>query len=155
MAGSSHSFTISAERILHVIETDASIGSPFELTHLSAARRMCRFRGVWDTGATRTVITQKVVDDCDLRPIGMQNVYTTAGLARSELYLISIFLPNNVGFSAVKVAKGNLGTTDLLIGMDIISSGDFALTHKGGKTTFSFRYPSLARVDFLSDPFQA
>lgn len=37
---------------------------------------------------------------------------------------------------------------DLFIGMDIISLGDFALSHKEGKTLFSFRIPSLAPIDF-------
>jgi hypothetical protein len=43
-----------------------------------------------------------------------------------------------------------MGKTDVLIGMDIISRGDFALTHKEGKTVFSFRYPSLATIDFFA-----
>jgi hypothetical protein len=49
------------------------------------------------------------------------------------------------------VTKGDLGSTDVLIGMDVICKGDFALTHKGGKTVFSFRYPSIATIDFLRE----
>jgi hypothetical protein len=37
---------------------------------------------------------------------------------------------------------------DVLIGMDIIGEGDFAVTHQDGKTTFSFRVPSLKTIDF-------
>ena len=36
----------------------------------------------------------------------------------------------------------------MLIGMDIISKGDFAITHPGGHTKFSFRVPSQADIDF-------
>ncbi|MBI2623199.1 MAG: hypothetical protein HYW65_01315 [Candidatus Liptonbacteria bacterium] len=37
----------------------------------------------------------------------------------------------------------------LLIGMDIISMGDFAVTHADGKTTLSFRVPSMTEIDFV------
>ena len=32
--------------------------------------------------------------------------------------------------------------------MDIITQGDFAVTNHGGRTTFSFRCPSLQQIDF-------
>ena len=35
--------------------------------------------------------------------------------------------------------------------MDIITRGDFAVTNRGGKTTFSFRIPSQADIDFVKD----
>ena len=39
----------------------------------------------------------------------------------------------------------------LLIGMDIIGLGDFAVTNADGKTTFSFRVPSVEEIDFVPD----
>ena len=33
--------------------------------------------------------------------------------------------------------------------MDIISRGDFAVTNKNGKTTYSFRMPSIEQIDFV------
>ena len=36
----------------------------------------------------------------------------------------------------------------MLIGMDVINAGDFAITNKDGKTVFSFRIPSMERIDF-------
>ena len=41
--------------------------------------------------------------------------------------------------------------SDVLIGMDIISRGDFAITHPGGRTKFSFRVPSQADIDFVEE----
>ena len=41
---------------------------------------------------------------------------------------------------------------DILIGMDIINRGDFAVTNRNGKTMFSYRYPSMAAIDFQSEP---
>jgi len=37
---------------------------------------------------------------------------------------------------------------DVVIGMDVICNGDLAITNKYGKTTFSFRIPSEAEIDF-------
>ena len=37
----------------------------------------------------------------------------------------------------------------LLIGMDIINLGDFALTHKNSQTVFSFQIPSTHEYDFV------
>lgn len=108
------------------------------------------FQCIWDTGATNSVITQNVVSQCLLRPTGMVDVSTPKGSYRTETFLVNILLPNHVGFSSVRVSKGELtGGYDVLIGMDIIGKGDFAVTNKDGKTAFSFRIPSLECIDFV------
>jgi len=59
-------------------------------------------------------------------------------------------LPNHVGFRGVAVTKGRVfGVADVLIGMDIINRGDFAVTNKNGKTVFSYRFPSTEQIDFV------
>ncbi len=73
---------------------------------------------------------------------------TAGGIVRCEVYLVNIFLPNGVGFPNVTVTKATMGKTDMLIGMDLINKGDFALTHERGNTVFSFRYPSMSTIDF-------
>ncbi len=108
------------------------------------------FAAIWDTGATGSVITKKVVDDCKLKPIGMAKVSTAQGETTKNVYLASIFLPNKVAFPQVRVVEGNItGDFEVLIGMDIISQGDFAVTNKDGKTVFSFRMPSIECIDFV------
>jgi uncharacterized protein YchJ len=80
----------------------------------------------------------------------MINTHTAAGIHRSNVYLVNAMLPNNVGFVNLRVTEGNLtGPFDVLIGMDIIASGDFAITHNEGKTLFSFRVTSIGRIDFV------
>jgi len=68
-----------------------------------------------------------------------------------ETYLVNIYPPNSVVFSGLRVSKGKLSGADILIGMDIISRGDFAVTHKGGDTKFTFRIPSQADIDFAKE----
>ena len=45
----------------------------------------------------------------------------------------------------------NMTGTEVLIGMDIISLGDFAVTNLNNKTWFTFRMPSVARLDFVKE----
>ena len=40
---------------------------------------------------------------------------------------------------------------DVLIGMDIISKGDFAISNYDEKTQFSFRLPSQKDVDYKQE----
>lgn len=106
------------------------------------------FDGLWDTGATNSVITQQVVDACGLSPIGFTKICHANGADDVEVYLVAIMLPNGTGFSSVRVTKTLLTGIDMLIGMDIIGAGDFAVTHANGKTVFTYRSPSLTRIDF-------
>ena len=110
------------------------------------------FTAIWDTGATGSVITQSVVDACGLRPTGMATVHHADGESVQETYLVNIGLPNRVAYPGVRVTKARLLVdADVLIGMDIISTGDFAVTNLDGLTKFSFRVPSLEHIDFVAD----
>src|SRR4030042_3362294 len=80
-----------------------------------------KYVGIWDTGATNSVISQKVVDECGLIPTGMAIVHSATESKPCETFLVSIFLPNKVAFPAVRVTKGQPKDCDVLIGMDIIS----------------------------------
>lgn len=106
------------------------------------------FDAIWDTGATNSVISQAVVDACGLAPTGITEVHGVHGTARAETYLVNIALPNKVIFPAVRVTKGQAGGADILIGMDIIASGDFSVTNCDGTTKFSFRAPSIEHIDY-------
>lgn len=108
-----------------------------------------KFIAIWDTGATNSVINQAVVDRCGLVPTGMAQVYHAQGSARAETYLVNIALPNGLVLVGVKVTRGDLTGGDILIGMDVISQGDFAVTNFDGWTKFSFRTPSMEHIDFV------
>jgi uncharacterized protein YchJ len=49
------------------------------------------------------------------------------------------------------VTEGTISGGDVLIGMDIITRGDFAVTNSDGRTTFSYRWPSTKRIDFVKE----
>jgi hypothetical protein len=60
-------------------------------------------------------------------------------------------LPNKAGFSCVTVSQAILKGGDLLIGMDVIGAGDFAVSNFNGKTTLTFRSPSVGTLDFVKN----
>ena len=87
-----------------------------------------------------------------LKPTGMKEVHGVHGKELVETFLINIGLPNNVAFVNMEVTLGKLAGAHMLIGMDIITRGDFSITNVGDRTVFSFRVPSLATVDFVKQP---
>ncbi len=144
------SFTVSANGRLAVLKTAAHVSAAFDPASALPQPIHVQFEAIWDTGATNSVISQKVVDACGLKPVGMRVVHTGNGTRNSESYLVNIVLPNGVGCANMFVTKGDMAPdTHLLIGMDIIGQGDFAVTNKDGKTCFSFRCPSTERIDFV------
>ena len=112
---------------------------------------MVTFTAIWDTGATNSAITQAVVDACGLAPTGMTRVQHVDGSSEVETYLVNIGLPNQVGFYGIPVSMATLGDADILIGMDVIGRGDFAVSNFGGETRFSFRFPSIGHIDFVEE----
>lgn len=109
------------------------------------------FLAIWDTGATNTVITENVVNTCGLKPIGMARVNTANGQADCSVFLINLLLPSNVGFHHLRVTQAQVMGADMLIGMDVITKGDFAVTNKDAKTVVSFRMPSSQCIDFVKE----
>ena len=60
----------------------------------------------------------------------------------ADMVKVSIRLPNLVALDRVNVVVNNLvKDVDLLIGMDIIQLGDFAISNGSGKTLFTFAMP--------------
>jgi hypothetical protein len=111
-----------------------------------------RCQALYDTGATHSSISPKVVTDLQLASIGATNVGVGGGTLTTTSHLVNIALPNKVMFSMFRVAQMVLhGGIDVLIGMDIIGSGDFSVTHHKGNTTFSFCCPSRQEIDFVGE----
>jgi hypothetical protein len=142
-------FSVTYTGLSRVLISDVRIGQAFGPEQQPPKQFPPPFKAIWDTGASGSVITQKVIDQCGLKPTGMANVHTAQGITTVETFLVCMVLPNKVGFSEVKVTRGVLRDFDVLIGMDIIGRGDFAVTNKDGNTVFSFRIPSMECIDFV------
>lgn len=115
-----------------------------------------KYIGIWDTGATNTVISTTIVNDYQLKPIDVAKVHHAGGTSLCNVYWISLKLPNDVIIPTISVTEGGFEEEEynILIGMDIIRLGDFAVTNKHNKTVFSFRYPSIECIDFVASANQ-
>jgi len=102
---------------------------------------------VWDTGATNTIISAAVIEALGLKPIETSQIEGVGGIIDSSVYKINIYLENNVEFTAIEALSGDIGDYDLIIGMDIITLGDFVISNKDGQTWFSFRHPSSEHIE--------
>lgn len=111
-----------------------------------------KYQALYDTGATHSAVSPQVVADLQLASIGARNVGVGGGMLTTSSHLVNIALPNRVMFPMISVAKMVLlGGIDALIGMDILGSGDFAVTHHRDKTTFSFCCPSRREIDLVAE----
>jgi Aspartyl protease/SEC-C motif len=145
--------TLSWPGIARVIQCPVKVSQAFDpRTAASGAPTYFETTAIWDTGATGSVITQIVVDKCGLKQIGLTQVHGVNSSDLSPVYLVNFKLPN-MGFMNVRVTLGKLpdAATGVLIGMDIISKGDFAITNHEGKTVCSFQCPSNQRIDFIGN----
>ncbi|GHU70751.1 hypothetical protein FACS189450_05690 [Spirochaetia bacterium] len=98
---------------------------------------------VWDTGAMFTCITPSVQDRLKLSPSGKATINGVTGKALVDIVRVAIRLPNDIDieFCDVLVADFRVRDVDMLIGMDIISLGDFVVCNMDGQTSFSFAVP--------------
>ena len=149
-------FTIkSSAGLYRAIQTHVGICEPF--VGIPTTQLKCvDFIAIWDTGATGSAITARAAQALNLQPTGLKMVYTAAGKAEKNTYLVNIMLPSNVGVQNVTVTEADLGDQiDVLVGMDIITLGDFSITNVGGNTTMSFRIPSSREIDYVPEANRA
>lgn len=148
---SSFAFTTYYDEWKNVLINEVRAAAAYTPVESSPAPAFKKYEAIWDTGATRTVITGRVVEDCNLKAIGMSRVRGVNDVRSAEAYLINIRLLNDVEFGNLRVigTERLSGGADVLIGMDIIGAGDFAVSNYEGRTTFTFRCPSQERIDFL------
>ena len=64
--------------------------------------------------------------------------------------MVNLTLNNEVTILNLPVMDSEIGNQgiDVLIGMDIISMGDFAVSNFDGKTQFTIRIPSQEHVEY-------
>jgi predicted aspartyl protease len=154
-----HAFTIRYDRRTRVLHTKVDVCLPVTSEEVKTQRvEFKEYIAIWDTGATHSAITKKVADELGLKPTGIVEVRYGNGKSSTNTYLVNISLPNKVMFGHVRVTEASLTPDDnisdgqhpqLLIGMDIISMGDFAVTNAREKTTLSFCVPSVSEIDFV------
>jgi predicted aspartyl protease len=142
--------------ISRALENDIFVSEAYDpRTGLPQPARI-EYKAIWDTGATGTVISPKVVQQLNIQPTGRERVCAVGSGNQvneylANTYLVNLYLPNRVAIVAARVSEGSIGGCDVLLGMDIISHGDFAITNHNGQTHWTFRVPSLGPIDFVEE----
>lgn len=99
-------------------------------------------RAMWDTGADTTIISSRIVGDLHLQPYKQGGIAGIGGASDSNIYLVHILVPTGDCVTYVEVMESDFEDYDVIIGMDVITFGDFLLTNADGKTVFQFRTPT-------------
>ncbi|MDO9577211.1 MAG: aspartyl protease family protein [Candidatus Cloacimonadales bacterium] len=139
-------FTLTGNGLIKYILTEVAIATP--ISH----KQSKVYKALWDTGATGSVISNRIAQEIGLIPTGRITANGIHGSREVNTYIVDILLPSNVVIGNATVTESdNLKDFDALIGMDVICLGDFAFTNANGKSTFSFRIPSKERIDFVPE----
>ena len=136
------------DSILLRICTDCKVVVPYDpFAGTSSSEQLLSYSALWDTGATITCVSSRVIEDLQLIPLRKTILFLASGETETEEYAIDLVLPNGVRYSSVRVIRTE-GPDDVTIGMDIIAMMDFAITHPDGGTLFSFQIPPSTSIDF-------
>ncbi len=114
------------------------------------------YKGLIDTGASNTCVTKKVVDELGLVQVSLVENHTAGGKVENcPVYVADIQINGphrSILFQKNLVVEIQPSDThDLLIGMDILTAVDLAITNKGGVTKITMCYPSTRDIDFVPD----
>lgn len=105
------------------------------------------FRCLWDTGASISLVSPRVADTLRLDVLDESITIRTGLGARSKVdirmaylhvVLGAIPLPLKVGVVDMPSSDTDI---DVVLGLDLISQGSFAISYDGGQLLFSFCYP--------------
>lgn len=150
-------FTRTYGTLVNRIITDVHLSIAFQPKNQPADVQFFKTPALWDTGATHSVITDATAKALGLRPTGKRIVQHGGGQGEHNTHLLNFYLPNQVAIAGVLVTEHpqNDGQFGAIIGMDIIAGGDMSITNHGGKTCFTFRYPSYGTIDYVAEFNQA
>jgi predicted aspartyl protease len=112
-----------------------------------------KVKAMVDTGATISAITSRMITRMGLKPSYEDKFSYAKGNDVSKIYIFDVIFPGGKVFKNIEALEiDEDGHGDFLIGMNIISQGDIALTSVGGKSAFSFRVPPAEKyIDFEKD----
>ena len=112
-------------------------------------------KALWDTGATNSGIAINLAEELNLPPVSQVTVHHGDGSSDRLCYLVNFtLLPNNVSMIGALVSGLPLSPSlgfRVILGMDVIGFGDFAITNLNGRTWMSFRTPSSDHIDYVHE----
>lgn len=145
-------FTVKFNRRTNVLFCHVGVSQAFDPKVVAINRpHILQLLSIWDTGATCTLITKDFASKIGLVPTGKTIITGVNGKTEENTYFVNVFLPNRVCIMNLKIVEAPAisGGAGMLIGMDIIGSGDFSVYNENGKTVMTYRFPSIGGTDFV------
>lgn len=142
-------FTLRNDKLLPCLITPCKVSQAYDSSSNTPRPISIEVKGLWDTGASCTVITKEAANKLGIQPITQSITYHAQGESLVNIYFINVILPNGIDIMGIKASEGKLSGFDILIGMDVINCGDFSITHRNNGTVFSFQIPSTHEYDFV------
>lgn len=108
--------------------------------HLNNKSRVVN--ALWDTGASQSLVSERVVRELELKDASMMVSNTANGIA-SRYTSLCFALPGDVDYMAyveAGVLPDAIGSSEFIVGLDIISMGDLSLRHGNGRMELSFTF---------------
>ena len=114
------------------------IASEAVITSVDSGKSV-KVAAIWDTGATTSLINDKIVQDLQLKEISIAHVRHVAGTAAFPVYLAAIEIQGGMKIKEHRlVSFPPIHAFDMIIGMDIITFGQFSIKNTNGNSIFSF-----------------
>jgi hypothetical protein len=131
-------FRIEYNNIVRALRTDVTLFA----VSAPPPNKVMVVNAIWDTGATDSVITPNIAQQLSLFGVDTVNIAGVNSEGPAQVSLVHIGLPNSVLVPSRRVTIAKIGGgADMLIGMDIISLGDFLICNADKKASFSFVMP--------------
>jgi len=140
-----------ADRLLRAITSPCRVARAWRPDSGSSPPERHLYTALWDTGATDSCISGSIVEECRLPQYGERY---SQGIFAGEIvgiYLVDLWLTDSIVLRGLRCLGVDIPGADVLIGMDVISQGDFAVTNYQSRTQFSFRSPSQGHIDFTAE----
>lgn len=149
-----HAFTQKYPGITNRIITPVHVAAAYDPANPPSNPKFFSTSALWDTGATQSVLTEATAKTLGLVETGKSLVHFAKGHGQCSTYMVNFVLPNQVGVHGVLVSECDDPINNqfgAIIGMDIITTGDLTVTNYGGNTWVTFRFPSVAAVDYVAE----
>jgi len=142
-------YTLNLGRNPQSVVTDIWVSGHLPSDSLLLPGDAIKCSGKWDTGCNMTCITRQKAAELKLRPYNRIIVKTPHGTSSfCETAKVALKIPNGQILPSFEVCVADMVDTDLLIGMDVISMGDFALSrNQYGEMIVSICMPPIMTID--------
>ena len=133
-----------------ILDVEIRFVLPFEDDEKKLAVKL---KALIDTGATGSCISHRLATACRLEQISAVQIFSAQGASVSPLYEVDIVLPNGSVFEKITVMEvAGSNNFDVIIGMDILTRCDFAISNVNGEMVFTMRIPSSNKaIDFTKE----